>query len=83
MQTLKMGAIRTSETSVDTRCTRLHIPEDSMLHSYRCENLRSCNLNFLFLANCVPTHKLHAVAVNWMERVCRGAREMSHKLFVI
>jgi hypothetical protein len=46
--TLKMGAIRSSETSVHTRSTRRHIPEDGILHSHRNENLKSYIL-FLFL----------------------------------
>jgi hypothetical protein len=32
-----------SETSVHTRSTRRHIPEHSILHSHRCENLKSYN----------------------------------------
>jgi hypothetical protein len=37
---VKMEAVRPSETSVNiNRPTRLHIPEDSAFHSYRCENL--------------------------------------------
>jgi hypothetical protein len=39
--TLKMETIRSSETSVHTRSTRRHIPEDGILHSHRCENLES------------------------------------------
>jgi hypothetical protein len=40
--TLKMEAIRSSETSVQsTTSTRLHTPEDSILHSHRRENLKS------------------------------------------
>jgi hypothetical protein len=39
--TLKMEVIRPSETSVRTRSTRRHIAEDSILHSHRCENLKS------------------------------------------
>jgi hypothetical protein len=39
--TLKMEAIRSFETSVHTRSTRRHIPEDGILHIHRCENLRS------------------------------------------
>jgi hypothetical protein len=39
--TLKMEVIRSSETSVHTRCTQRHSPEDGILHSHRCENLKS------------------------------------------
>jgi hypothetical protein len=35
--TLKMEAIHSSETSVHTRSTQCHIPEDSILHSHRHE----------------------------------------------
>jgi hypothetical protein len=47
--TVMMGAICSSETSVHTRSTRLHIPEDGILPSHRRENLHSyiCILNFL------------------------------------
>jgi hypothetical protein len=38
---LKMEAIRSSETSVHTRSTQGHIPEDGIPHSHRCENLKS------------------------------------------
>jgi hypothetical protein len=39
--TLKMEAIRSSETSVNITSTRCHIPEDCFLHSHRRENLKS------------------------------------------
>jgi hypothetical protein len=39
--TLKMEAIRSTETSVHIRSTRRHIPEYGILRSHRCENLKS------------------------------------------
>jgi hypothetical protein len=39
--TPKMEAIRSSETSFHTRSTQHRISEDDILHSHRCENLRS------------------------------------------
>jgi hypothetical protein len=38
--TLVMEAILSSETSVLTRTTRRNIPEDSIIHSHRRENLK-------------------------------------------
>jgi hypothetical protein len=44
--TLKMEAIRSSEMSVHfTGSTRRHISEDGILHSHRCENLKSLSFN--------------------------------------
>jgi hypothetical protein len=46
--TLKMEAICSSETSVDTpQNTRRYIPEDGSLHNHRCEDLKSDVLLFL------------------------------------
>jgi hypothetical protein len=39
--TLKMEAIRSSETPVHTRSIRCHIPEDGILHSHCRENFES------------------------------------------
>jgi hypothetical protein len=39
--TLKMEPIRSCETSVNARSTQRHIPEEDILHSHRCENLKS------------------------------------------
>jgi hypothetical protein len=42
--TLKMKAIRSSETSVHMRLTRRYIAENGILHSHPRENLKSCKL---------------------------------------
>jgi hypothetical protein len=43
LNTLKLQAIRSSETPVLTRPTWRNIPEDGILHSHRRENLKSYN----------------------------------------
>jgi hypothetical protein len=45
--TLKMDAIHSSETSVHTKFTRPHTPEDGIIHSHRSENLKPCIINHL------------------------------------
>jgi hypothetical protein len=49
--TLMMKELSSSETSVLTRTTQHNIPQDTILHSYRCENLKSY-LNYSCFFSC-------------------------------
>jgi hypothetical protein len=49
--TLKMEAIRSSETSVNKISTRCHIPEDCFLHSHSRENLKSYVILTVYASN--------------------------------
>jgi hypothetical protein len=65
--TLKMEAIRSSETSVNTRSTRRHIPEDGILHSHRRENLKNFTYFLLYLHNWTTDMKEGFQAQNIVE----------------
>jgi hypothetical protein len=47
--TIMMEAIRSPETSVLTRAPWFNIPEDDILHSHHCENLKSYVIYFFLL----------------------------------
>jgi hypothetical protein len=65
-QTLKMEAICSSETLVNTqRTTRHYIPEDCTLHNHRCENLKSYTVReHIFLYSLPKIHISDIIILN-------------------
>jgi hypothetical protein len=85
--TLMMEAIRSSKTSVLTRATERHFPEDGILHSHRRENLRSYNVNapMHFLAELRKIRKTREDRRLWDEfstDCLRNWRENSARLLI-
>jgi hypothetical protein len=69
--TLKMEAIRSSETSGTTqRTTRRHIPEEDTLQNHRCENLKSYML--LGWSYAFNIHGLENIGNGWNTKTSRS-----------
>jgi hypothetical protein len=60
--TLKMEAIRSSETSVNPSSTQRHIPEDNILHSHRFESLIIIIIIIIIINFALPFGRLSVFA---------------------
>jgi hypothetical protein len=79
-----MEAIHSSETSVHTRSTRRHIPEDGILHSHSCETVKSY---IIYSAPWIHEHRLclpiicGAYSKNWIDTNERSADKRNMTAF--
>jgi hypothetical protein len=60
--TLNMDVIRSSETSVDTKSTRRHVPEDGNLHSHRCESFKSYTMLIMIVFTLTILARVHYIS---------------------
>jgi hypothetical protein len=65
-----------SKTSVLTRATWRNIPEDTILHSHRHENLKSYIISLCFLA-VLSTHPPKKMPYDYVKQDAKGASQFT------